>query len=71
MKKYFDVHCEFDGDSTGYSIAVEIDTDKVELDKDDVIKYCLEKNLFTEIGDEDYVDNVTEIDFTEYQIKTK
>ncbi len=66
MKHYFDVHCEFDGDSTSYSIFVEINSNKTNLSSTDIINHCKKNNLFSEAGDEKYVDNITEITQEEY-----
>lgn len=66
MKKYFDIHCEFDGDSTSYSIFVEIDSHKTALSSTEIISFCIDNNLFSEIGDEKFVDSITEITEEEY-----
>lgn len=61
---YYDVHV-FITRHDGYSIPVKITSDKI-LTDDDVIKYCVENDLFSEQGDENHVDYVTEIDKDEY-----
>lgn len=68
MNRYFDVHCEFNGDSTSYSIFVEIIQEKI-TDKD-VIDYCVKNEMFSEKGDEKYVDKVTEVTAEEFYKST-
>lgn len=68
MNRYFDVHCEFNGDSTSYSIFVEIVQEKI-TDKD-VIDYCVKNEMFSEKGDEKYVDNITEVTEEEFYKST-
>jgi hypothetical protein len=64
MKLYYEVYCTFD--DQGYSIPVEIDTDEA-LTKNELISYCKQNNLFTDEGDENYVDYVRELDLEDYQ----
>lgn len=67
---YYDVHCFFNRGS-GYSIPVKIETTNPyihhELSDEQVIQYCITNNLFSEAGDENYVDDITQIDLEEYQ----
>jgi len=62
--KYYDVHV-FITRGTGYSIPVEMDPYKNYSD-DEVIEFAAENQLFTEEGDEKYVDTVTRIDKDEF-----
>lgn len=64
--KFYDVHVFFNR-KNGYSIPVKIETEQSELSDDDVIQYCVNNDLFSENGDESYVDYVTEIDENEYR----
>lgn len=64
--KFYDVHV-FLNRKNGYSIPVKIETEQSELSDDDVIQYCVNNDLFSENGDESYVDYVTEIDENEYR----
>ena len=64
--KFYDVHVFFNR-KNGYSIPVKIETEQSELSDDDVIQYCVNNDLFSENGDELYVDYVTEIDENEYR----
>lgn len=66
MKKYFDIHCDFSDDYTSYSIFAEITTNKTKLSKAEVIDFCVTNNLFSETGDEAYVDKITQITKKEY-----
>lgn len=68
MKRYYDVHCEFNGDSTSYSIFVEIVAENVT--NEDVINFCIENEMFAEKGDEKYVDNITEVTEEEFYKST-
>lgn len=64
--KFYDVHVFFNR-KNGYSIPVKIETEQSELSDDDVIQYCVNNDLFSENGDESYVDYATEIDENEYR----
>lgn len=70
MKKtyYYEVHAFF-GRQDGYSIGVKIDSVKP-LTEDQVIQYAADHNLFTEDGDQNYVDYVEEVDLVIYNMLT-
>lgn len=70
MKKtyYYEVHVFF-GRQDGYSIGVKIDSVKP-LTEDQVIQYAADHNLFTEDGDQNYVDYVEEVDLVIYNMLT-
>jgi hypothetical protein len=61
--RYYDVHCFFDR-TDGYSIAIKVD-DSINTD-DDILKHCIDNNLFSQEGDENFVDRIDEIDFEDY-----
>ena len=62
--RYFEVHCFFRRNE-GYSIPVKMTGDETYTD-DEVIQHCIDKKLFSDEGDEEYVDYVEEITFEEY-----
>lgn len=62
---YYDVHCFIDRKNS-YSIPVKIISSNILTDSD-IIKYCIENNLFLYEGDDYYVDYITEIDKEEYK----
>ena len=57
MERFFDIHVKYDGSesSPGYSVFVEA------KDETEALKKCIDNNMFAEDGDEDYIDNITEI----------
>lgn len=63
--KFYDVHVFFRRDE-GYSIPVKIETDAEFLTDEEVIAHAVEKKMFSEEGDENYVDTVDEITEKEY-----
>lgn len=62
-KKYFDIHVDVEG--VGYSVFVEGD-----FTKKTAVEYAILENMFTEKGDEEYINNVTEITKEEYERAT-
>jgi len=62
---YFDVHIHID--RNGYSIPIKI-LSKEKPSDNDVIKYCLDNDLFNDKKDKDYIDYITELDFIEYNL---
>ena len=58
--RYFDIHVMF-SHNNGYSIFV-----KGDFDEKSAINYAVENALFNECGDEECVDNITEITESEY-----
>lgn len=61
---YFEIHVSFNTgrDSDGYSVFVAINCD----DENDALQYAIANNLFTDEGDEEFVDYIDEIDEDEY-----
>lgn len=59
--KYFDIHVMF-SHNNGYSVFV-----KGDFDEEGAVDYAIENNMFNEDGDEDYIDNVTEITQADYE----
>ena len=66
--KYFDIHVNYDGtkDSAGYSVFVKADVNN----EDEALQYAVDNHLFTEDGDEQYVDYVDEMSKKEYHDAT-
>lgn len=65
--KYYDVHVFFSRNS-GYSVGVSIETSEEFLTDDEVIGYTVKNNLFSENGDENFVDRVDEISEEEFML---
>ncbi len=64
IEHFYDVHVQINR-KTGYSIPIKISSvDK--LSDDEVIAQCVKQNLFSESGDEEFVDSVDEIEEEEY-----
>lgn len=62
--RFFDIHVTYNlsgKDGDGYSIFV-----KVNGDDNEAIKYAVKNHLFTEDGDEKFIDYVDEIDENDY-----
>lgn len=64
--RYYDVHVSYPSpkDSDGYSVFVAVSDD---INEDTVIDYASKNQLFTEDGDEKFVDYVEEITESEYK----
>ena len=61
--QYFDVHCQFE--NSGYSIPVMMHGYRKQ-DEQSIKDHCKNERLFVEEGDDEFVDNITEIDKDEY-----
>lgn len=64
--RYYDIHVSYPSskDSDGYSVFVKVSDD---TNEDAVIDYASKNQLFTEDGDEKFVDYVEEITESEYK----
>jgi len=67
-RHFFDIHVTYNSskDGDGYSIFLETLTN----DEDEAVNYAVSNHLFTEEGDEAYVDYVDEIDEEDYHDAT-
>lgn len=63
--RYYDVHCFFDR-TDGYSIPVKIVSERI-LNDDEIIQHCIDNDLFSQEGDDAFVNYVEEIDKEDYQ----
>lgn len=66
--RFYDVHVFF-ARNDGYTIGVKVESAKP-LTEDQIIEYAADSGLFTEDGDQNYVDYVVEISESEYKLLT-
>jgi hypothetical protein len=67
--RFYDVHVFFSRQD-GYSIGVKIESVKP-LSEDQIIEFAADSDMFTDYGDENYVDYVEEIAEREYKSLTE
>jgi hypothetical protein len=67
-KRFYDVHV-FLSRQDGYTIGVKIESIEP-LSEERIIEFAADNNLFTEDGDQNYVDYVEEIHEAEYNLIT-
>ena len=66
--RFYDVHVFFSRQD-GYSIGVKIES-SIPLSDEEIIEFAADSNLFTDDGDQNYVDYVEEISETQYKLLT-
>lgn len=67
--RFYDVHVFFSRQD-GYSIGVKIESMNP-LSEEQIIEFAADNQMFTEDGDQNYVDYVEEIDEVQYKLLTQ